>query len=63
MHQLYYGLLVAHKQKEAVRAMTMKAEVNELQVQLDYLLAEAELRRIAGTAAHQPKTDSLMSRD
>ena len=43
--------------------MTMKAEVNELQVQLDYLLAEAELRRIAGTAAHQPKTDSLMSRD
>lgn len=35
------------------KAMALQAEVNELQTQLDYLLVEAELRRIAGTGAHQ----------
>jgi multidrug efflux pump subunit AcrB/outer membrane protein TolC len=61
LNQLKAGTLTEAKCAQS-KAMAMKAEADELQVQLDYLLAEAELRRITGTTAHQPKTENRMSR-
>jgi outer membrane protein TolC len=51
-NQLKAGTLTGAKFAES-KAMALQAEVNELQKQLDHLLAETELRRIYGTASHQ----------